>query len=66
VRLSSILPPNLKLERPTKFQPGAFVGAAYATISSESADALISAAVAVAHPVDDPTPALRSRSRSSN
>jgi arginine decarboxylase len=53
IRLSSILPPGLKRTPPIQFQPGAFVGAAYATLSLESAGDLISAAVAVAHPLDD-------------
>lgn len=53
VRLSSILAPGLPNARPAQIQTGAFVGAAYATVSSNTAGALIAAAVAVAHPMEE-------------
>ena len=53
VKMSSIVPPHCTLVDPIAFPPGAIVPAAYAAITSDVPEEIISAGVAIALPEDE-------------
>src|SRR4030066_2216957 len=53
VKMSSIVPPHCKLVAPIALPPGALVPAAYAAITSDVPEEIISAGVAIALPEDE-------------
>jgi len=58
IKVSSILPPNCEFIDPVKLPYGAIVPIAYAAITSQLRNEIISAAVAVAIPEDKSKPGL--------
>ena len=58
IKISSILPPGVRLIEPAALQPGAFIPIAYASIMSDTPHQMIAAAVAAAVPADPSLPGV--------
>jgi arginine decarboxylase len=58
IRLSSIVPPGCQRVEQMKLPGGAFIPVAYAAITSDQTDQIISAAVAIGIPEDDTLPGV--------
>ncbi len=58
IRLSSIVPPACREIEPVKLPGGAFVPVAYASLTTDNIDEVISAGVAIGIPTDESLPGL--------